>query len=203
MARADQIESAYRARVRALLDVMAARLEGEYGRRVNLADVDRTFAAFAPQAAALIEQAQASGVSFTLGYMRQMLTERAGRLIEPAPLRFSPVGLTEKGRPLLEGMAAIPALVKAEIGKGRPLQEIRDYGSFLIRRFGDAETTRAIEAAADLVARDTPEVIGWEGVVSAAACGPCRGNAGRHSLNQQMYRHGGCDCVKQYVVEAA
>ena len=202
MATAQALEAAYRTKVRTLLDAMTARLEREYGRRVNLADIDRTFAAFVPEAVAIVEAAQAAGVSLSLGFLRASLAERAGRVVEPGPLPFSPAGTNEQGRPLADGLAAVPAMLKEAIGKGRPLQEVRDLGRSLVARFGDAETSRAMDVAITAAARNTPEVVGWEGIVGAGACEGCRSNTGLHELGATMYRHGGCECVRQWVVRA-
>lgn len=202
MAAAD-IERAYRARIQALLDMLVARLERTFGDVVDEDDIDATFSRFAPQAAALVESAQAAGVSITLGYLRSLLTELAGHPVEPARLKDSPVGTNASGTTLLAGMASIPALIKQQIGKGRPATEALDYGRSLVSQFGDAETTRAIDVAAERVSRGTTELVGWEGIVSADACDGCRGNEGRHDLSDDMYRHPGCHCVRQWVLEPA
>ena len=200
MATAAALEAAYRARVRTLLDAMAARLDREYGRRVNLADIDRTFALFVPEAVSIISAAQAAGVNLSLAFLRASLAERAQRAIEPSPPTASPIGLNEQGRPLAAGLAAVPSMLKEAIGKGRALEDVRTLGRSLVTRFGDAETTRAMDTALVQSAMNTTEVVGWEGLVRSNACDPCRGNAGQHDVAQTMYRHPGCDCVRQWVV---
>lgn len=202
VATAQALEQAYRVKVRALLDVMASRLEREYGRRVSLEDLDRTFALFVKEAVAIVAAAQAAGVSLALAYLRASLAQRAGRPVEPAPLPFSPVGINEQRKPLAQGLAAIPAMMKREIGRGRPLSAVRDLGRSLVVRFGDAETSRAMDVAITTAASRTPQVVGWEGFIEDTACPGCQTNEGRHLLTQTMYRHPGCNCVRQWIVDS-
>lgn len=197
--RAKLVALAYRRQLAALRATLERRIHALYG-TVSAEDLDATFAAFASAAAPMIEAGQASAAAFSAAYLRALFAVQAGRTIEPAPPPDDLVGRTEKGLPLRDGIAAIPSMVKAQIGAGKPLDEALEFGRYLAARFMDAEVVRVADATTDSIASRTPEVRTWRGIVSATACDRCRTNAGEHAADVPLYRHGGCLCAREWVV---
>lgn len=198
--RSELVGQAYRR----LLDQLRAAVERSIGSlyaTVDAGDLDAAFARFNAETAPLIAAGQGSAATLAAGYLRALFEVQAGRTIEPGPAPDGIVGVTEKGLPLVDGMAALPALVKAQIGQGRPLAEALEFGRYLATRFADSEVVRVVDATTTAIVAATPEVRGWRGRVRAGACGPCRSNnAGEHALDERPYRHGDCGCSVEYFV---
>ena len=197
----NELERRYRARVAELRQQILDALNRLYGQTIDPEDLDAAFEAFSPRAAVLLRAGQARGISLATGYLSALITVMGGRTPDLRAFTGAElIGYTEKGLPLAEGMAAFPAMVKAQIGKGADIGQAVEYGRFLSERFGDAEVTGAIDRHTEVVTAESGEFTGWEGIVSGGACDPCSGNAGFHELSEPIYRHGNCNCTKQYIV---
>jgi hypothetical protein len=197
--RARLVADAYRRQLTSLRRTIERRVLALYG-AISPEDLDASFAAFFAAAAPLITAGQASASTLSAAYLRSLFSVQARRTVDPAPPPDGLIGRTELGLPIIEGMAAFPALVKGQIGAGKPLAEALDFGRYLAGRFTDAEIIRVADATTDSIARRTREVRGWRGIVSPGACGPCRANAGLHAASDELYRHGGCGCSREWVV---
>ena len=197
----NELERRYRARVAELREQILAALNRLYGQSIDPDDLDESFGVFNPRAAALLQAGQARGISLATGYLSALITVMGGRAADlRAFTGLELIGYTAEGKTLAEGMAAFPAMVKAQIGQGADIQQAVEYGRFLSERFGDAEVTGAIDRHTEAVTSGSGEFSGWEGIVSGNACDPCGANAGFHELSEPIYRHGSCNCTKQYVV---
>ncbi len=192
---ADILGQRYRAQVTALRQRVLSTLHGLYDAGVEFDDLDASFALVVPQAASVVRAGQEAGVALTTGYLTILVALEVGRA-------FGDVGSSAIADvdALATGMDAIPALMKQQIGQGIGPSETLDYGRFLVDRFSDAEVTRAIDMHTETLTRETRQFTGWEGIVSGNACDGCQSNAGLHDLAEDMYRHGSCNCTKQYVV---
>lgn len=190
--RSDLLDQRYRQHLALLLERVRERLGDLYDGRIDYDDLDASFVVLAPEIAALVRAAQSAGVALTTGYLSALVSIESGRRVPPIERVISDLA------DLIDGLDAIPSMVKQRI-VGVERQDALNFGRFLIQRFGDAEVTRAIDDHTDAMTR-SGDFSGWEGVVSAKACNPCRGNAGFHELSEPIYRHGSCNCTKQYVV---
>lgn len=196
-----ELERRYRARLAELRNQILAQLNRIYADTMTPDDLDAAFGAFNPRAAVLLQAGQARGITLASAYLAALITMEAGRRPDLGAFTGAGIiGTTASGTSLVEGMAAFPAMVKAQIGKGADIQQAVEYGRFLAERFSDAEVTSAVDRHTEAVTSDSGEFSGWEGIVSANACAPCGANAGFHDLSEPIYRHGSCNCTKQYVV---
>lgn len=196
-----ELERRYRFRLAELRSQIVATLQQLYGSTVTLDDLDAGFAALIPQAAVVVQAGQSRAVSLATAYLSALVTLNSGRLADLGSLTAADlIGFTQEGVPLAEGMAAWPSMVKQQIGKGATSSQASKFGRFLVERFADAEVTRAADSHSDAVTKQSGEFSGWEGIVSPKACAPCSANSGFHDLSEPMYRHGSCNCTKQYVV---
>lgn len=173
-----------------------------YGDMVKADDLDASYAGFFAPAAALVEAGQANGVALASGYLETLISLEAGRQARLTDLSATGVvGINAEGATLAEGMAAMPAMVKEQIGKGVPVAEAMAFGQYLAERFADAEVTSAVDRHTDAVTRASGQFTGWTGVL-AGTCDRCRSkNGGTHDLGTPMYRHPHCKCSKQFAVQ--
>lgn len=196
-----RLDERYREQVQALRTAVGSRVGEVWGSSVSPDDLDASFARFAQSAATLVRAGQARGVALAGGYLRTLVTLEAGRVPEFAPSLDDIVGITEEGASLLEGMDAMPSLVKQQIGKGEPVSKAMQFGRYLAERFADAQVTSAVDRYTDHATRTSGQFTGWRGVIHGT-CGPCRSrNSGEHSLDTPMYRHPHCKCSKEFIVE--
>lgn len=197
----NELERRYRVRLAELRAQIVVLLDRLYADRIDPADLDAAFSAFNPQAAIVLRAGQSRAVSLATGYLSALVTLMGGRRADLSAFTAADIiGTTATGLTLVEGMDAFPALVKAQIGKGADTKQAVEYGRFLAERFGDAEVTSAVDRHTEAVTTMSGEFSGWEGIVSGNACDPCGANAGFHALDEPIYRHGNCNCTKQYVV---
>ena len=199
----NELERRYRARLAELRAQVLAALNRLYAATIDADDIDAAFADFTPRAASLLLAGQSRGISLSTGYLSALITLMGGRTADLRAFTGAElIGYTAAGVSLEEGMDAIPAMVKQQIGKGVEISEALDYGRFLSERFGDAELTSIVDRHTEIVTANSGEFSGWEGIVSGGACEPCGANAGFHELSEPIYRHGSCNCTKQYVVKS-
>lgn len=169
-----------------------------YDTTISMDDLDGSFERIIPTAVPIVRAGQSASRLLALAHLRALLFRSVGRSIEPG--RADQIaGTTHEGLPLEHGLAAVPAMLKQSVSRGRSWDEVNQYGRYLMVRFADNETTQAADRATESAARNTSQITGWQGVVSAKACDPCRGNLGQHALDDPIYRHGGCNCQKQYI----
>lgn len=191
------IDLAFRRRLKALRDVVARRVDRIYGAAFDVTDVDAALAQIAPQLAELLEGSQETAAAYAVSYLGALLDDEPPDVPPPA-------GTTSRGEPLLAGMAAWPAMIKAQIGLGRPAEEVASYARYLGTRFVDSETTAAADDVMAAIADKSDRLNRWEGIVSAGACDQCVSqNVGEHDLSEELYRHAGCGCIKQWVADPA
>lgn len=196
-----ELERRYRARLAELRNQILAQLNRIYADTIDPDDLDAAFGEFNPRAAVLLQAGQARGITLASAYLMAQITMEAGRRPDLGAFTGAGIiGTTAAGASLVDGMAAFPAMVKGQIGKGADIPQAVEYGRFLAERFGDAEVTSAVDRHTEAVTSRSGEFTGWEGIVSGNACDACAANAGFHSLDEPMYRHGSCNCTQQYVV---
>lgn len=199
----NELERRYRARLAEIRSQILAALNRLYDGTVTGDDLDASFAAFTPRAASLLLAGQSRGISLATGYLSALITLMGGRVADLRAFTGADlIGFTTSGVSLEQGMDAIPSMVKQQIGKGADIAQALDYGKFLSERFGDGEVLGVIDRHTELVTAGSGEFTGWEGIVSGGACEPCGANAGFHDLSEPIYRHGSCNCTKQYIVAA-
>jgi hypothetical protein len=118
-----------------------------------------------------------------------------GRALDPLPLAEI-VGTRLDGvTPIRAGMDAFGPMILDYIGQGHDTFEAEMYGGSLIERYADSEARGAADR--ELANQEQrPEIIGWEGIVDDDACDACQANAGVHELDEEIYRHGNCNCEK-------
>jgi predicted ABC-type ATPase len=203
----DLARSVLNERYAAQLDTLKARVRTAIGAiyqdSVSPEDLDAAFGRFAERAAPIVEAGQEAAVALNAAYLQTLVELEAGvdeQLADPALVKDI-VGLTGEGASLQTGMEAFPAMVKDQIGTGRPIGEALGFGLYLAQRFGDAEVTSAVDRHADAVTKRSRRFRGWLGRLHGT-CAACRErNAGEHPLSQTIYRHPHCRCTKEYLVE--
>jgi hypothetical protein len=185
------------ARLRAIVD---ARVRAAYG-ELDPDAISESFAAFAAKAVPLIVAGQQTAQRLAEGYLRALVINGTGRPFElatPSPA----VGVTREGRSILDGLAAIPAMVLGRIGAEATTDEALEFGRYLVERFTDAEVLDAADRTIAAQAQRAP-VVGWNGVVEPDACDPCNElNSGFHTMDTPIYRHGACQCAMEIVFAA-
>lgn len=197
----NELERRYRLQLAALRQQVLTALRRLYGETVTPDDLDAAFAAFNPRAASLLRAGQSRGISLATAYLAALISVESGRRPDLGAFTGAGIiGTTAEGMALEEGMDAFRSMVKSQIGKGAEVDQALDFGRAIAERFTDAELTSAVDRHTDAVTAGSGEFSGWEGIVSALACDPCQGNSGFHELSESMYRHGSCNCTKQYVV---
>lgn len=193
------LEDRYRAQQQALLDRVDQSLAALYGSTIEPNELDASFARLFPKAAAVVAAGQAAGITITTAYLSALVLRDGGRTSQ-LPILKDLVGTSRAGT-LDEGMSAWPALVKQRIGEGVDRAEAIAYGAYLVNRFGDGEVTRVSDLQAEHATQHSPHFRGWRGILSATACKECSdNNSGEHPLSQPIYRHGSCNCTKQFLV---
>lgn len=191
--RPDPLTRAYQARVEAIHREVERRLVALYGDRIDSADIKATFDRYIGDAESIIAGGQASVASLAEAYLESRAA-RAGVALALDDLGEDVIGTTRDGSDLPTGMAAFGGMVLGQISIGRTVEQALEYGQYLATRFADSELTGTADRIRDdPVVRD--RLTGWEGVVSAESCDPCKSNEGSHELADEIYRHPGCDCV--------
>jgi hypothetical protein len=194
-----KVDRLYRQR----LDAIRTQLSADLRRRfeaLDADDLDGSFEEFVAENEHRIAAGKATAQTLAVTYL-ELLGAEVGVDFEPLPEDEGLPDRTEAGT-IRDGLAAIPAMVKAAIGEGRPVEEAIAFGASLVERFTDNEMTRAAEEETERQSRASDRIVGWEGVVSAGSCDPCQGNAGVHGLDEEMYRHPSCDCTRTVVFAA-
>jgi hypothetical protein len=182
----------YRAQRWAVERSTLASVQAAYDDEVDPDDIKGSFDKVARRAAPTIAAGQARTAVTTAAFIRQLALVERREVLEPELPAVA--GTTEQGRSVLEGMAALGPMVLASIAKGKGLDEAIEYGRHLFERFASAEVIRAADEVIDAQPRRV--VTGWEGIISPDACDNCQDNAGIHSLDEEMWRHGNCNCER-------
>jgi hypothetical protein len=165
-----------------------------YGSTISGESLDDEFGRLFLPAAALVAAGQAQSRATASGYLRGLITLQAGRTVALPVLRLPPVS------DIASRMDAWPAMVKGQLADGVSIEQALDYGRFLAERFGDNEVLTTADAQTELATKESGQFRGWEGDVSGDSCDPCQGNAGFHTVDEPIYRHGSCQCVQSWVV---
>lgn len=189
----DRVLTAYRERVARVRAQVERQLLARYG-AVDPDAISASFETYIAAIAPVIEAGQRSASDLAAGFLRSRVLAQRGELVDLEDAGDIP-GTTRDGKPLPAGLAAIPALVLSQIGKGGVVDAALEYGRYLVTRTADNEITGAIDRTFDRNAPRT-HVVGWEGIVAADACDPCTANAGVHDLETEFYRHPGCHCER-------
>lgn len=192
MVTAETVTAGYQSRLTSLRGGIERRIRLLYGEWVTVDDIDAAFREFVPRAVEVTEAGQIAGAMLTTAYLDALL-----QLARKGPLE-KPAHPFEAASPA--AFAALGPVVKSEIGKGRRLEDAVAFGSALAVRTADGEVTRAVDAVTTAAQR---RAVGWRGLVRSGSCGPCQANAGLHSFDEAMYRHPGCDCVRELVFGGA
>jgi hypothetical protein len=204
MARAErslQITDAYQAHLVTLAHRARAAAAADWGRMVDLEDLDRTQPAWARTIAATLAALQGAGTRLTAAYLAAFLTSELGRPIAPAHLdenRY--VGASRAGKPLADALVSTVITVKQAIAAGHDRGQAGQEGLHQAVRLAGAETLAPPRAAlADLMAGDD-RIAGWRRVTSGG-CGACIAAAAHpFSAQEPMKIHDGCKCTAEPVV---
>lgn len=198
---ASRLDRAYAQALARLRAEVEARVGAAYG-DLDPAAINESFAAFAAKAVPLILAGQQTAQRLAEGYLRALVINGTGRPFDPEPADRPAVGVTSEGRSLIEGLAAIPAMVLGRIGGGATTEEALEFGRYLVDRFADGEVVATADRTILAQSRRAP-VIGWNGVVEPDACDPCIDqNSGFHTMDTPIYRHGSCQCAMEIVFAA-
>lgn len=185
----------YRAQRTATRRSVAQSVHRTYVETVDPDEIVGSFAKTATRVAPAIADGQLRTATQTGAFLRQLATVQVGSVVEPILPALA--GLTEKGLPLVEGMAALGPMVLGSISDGMVIEDALAFGDFLFTRFADAEVTRVADEVIE--AQPRTRVVGWEGVVAPNACPECQANSGLHGMDEQMYRHPACFCERVLV----
>lgn len=188
--RAEVIADAYGRRLAAIRAEVDRRLAALY--RIDEDAIDESFQRFVERAVPIIAGGRASAATIAAAFIRSISLAEV-RELPPVPLRIDPM-TTSRGEPLPGAMAPIAGMILASIGRGRTAREAIEAGSFFARRLADNEVVAANDQQASVQAGQ--RIIGWEGIVEAGACDPCRDNAGEHDRDWELYRHASCGCSR-------
>jgi hypothetical protein len=189
-----RLNSTYRRRLDAIRHQVASRVDRLYASTISGADLDAEFARLFGPTATVVAAGQAQGRATASGYLSGLIALEAGRTV-----RLPTVGLPTPAD-LASRMDAWPAMVKGQLAQGVGMAEALVFGHHLVGRFADAEVTHIVDAQVEVATRQTKEFRGWEGIVSGNSCEPCQDNAGFHDKGESIYRHGGCNCDRTWVV---
>lgn len=175
---------------------LADRLHTAYD--MDLDDIDTAWASFVPDASKAILAGQETAKVVAQGFSRYAISTALKDPWEPVESDVK-VGVTEEGRPIADALDAIPSMMKNAISASRQPGEVLAMGLFLTFRLGDNEIMSIADREVFAQAKRAGSA-GWEGIVSASACGRCTGNAGFHSFDERMYRHSSCACSMSLVI---
>lgn len=191
---ASAITSRYRSIQQAQTDRVRSTVTSTYDAEFDPDDITASVGRVSNRLASAIAGEQRVAQGMTRAFVRSLSVADIGRAVEPLPP--APVaGTTRAGASLLDGMAAIGPMVLGQIAQGVTIDQAREYGAFLFDRFATAEVIGAADREQQHQ-EARPEIIGWEGIVSADACDNCQENAGVHELAEEMHRHGNCTCTR-------
>jgi hypothetical protein len=199
---ADRASVRYQARVAQVKASIAAEIRTLYA-DVDPAAIDASMARFITEAEPVIAAGQASVADLTAAFIRASAFAQTGDLLDLADDADDIAGTTRGGAPLREGMGAFGPMVMGQIAQGKTVDEAMAFGEYLASRFADNELTGAGDRSLDAQGAALDAVIGWEGIVAPDACDPCQGNAGRHDVGDEVYRHPGCNCQRVAVFAPA
>lgn len=197
--------AAARTRQRQALARRAARAVDALWKRVDRADIARSWLALVPVATAAVTHAQTLSAASADGYLSDLaaaygVDDQAAAEVRAAAF----AGVASDGRELgpLLFRPAVTSL--AAIGQGASVPAALNAGRFvadMIARTQVADAGRAADATA-LAARHT--MTGYVRVLSAPSCSRCVILAGRrYRYNAGFKRHPRCDCVHLPVPSAS
>jgi hypothetical protein len=196
-----QITDAYQAHLVTLAQHARAAATTDWGRIVDVEDLDRTHPAWARSVAATLAVLQAAGTRLTAAYLAAFLTSELGRPVAPAQLDESRyVGASRTGKPLADALVPTVITVKQAIAAGQDRSQAGQQGLHQAVRLAGAETLATPRAAlTDLMASDD-RITGWRRVTSGG-CGACIAAAAHpYSAHEPMKVHDGCKCTSEPVV---
>lgn len=185
-----RVAAAYQARVAAIHAAIDTRIRALYV-DVDPDAIEQSIDDFIARAEPVIAAGQASVAELVAAYVRTA----SGDLVDAAGNVEAIVGTTRQGASLVDGMAAFGSMILGQIADGKSVDDAMQFGESLATRFADSEVTGAGDRQIDVLAA-VEVVTGWEGVVSPEACDACQSNAGRHELDEEIYRHPWCNCQR-------
>lgn len=193
------LEDRYQRQQLALQARLRSALTRAYGETIELDELDASFTRLFPKVAQIVKAGQSAGLSITTAYLSALVLRDARRTAR-LPMLTEIVGTSQVGS-LTDAMGAWPVMVKHQIAEGRTTEEAAAYGSYLVTRFGDAEVKRVMDAQTEHATTKSGLFRGWVGILHPPTCAECvANNTGTHGMDEQMFRHGSCDCSKQYLV---
>lgn len=155
-------------------------------------DIAATYRAFVPEAVPLIEAAQQSAQELATSYLSSL----GGRVI---PEDDGIAGTTRVGSPIRAGMEMFGSMILGSIGNGHEVAEALEFGYSLVSGFIDREVTAAHDRETERQVEADRAQWEWEGIVQPGSCDACAANAGRHSADEEFYRHNDCACTRVWV----
>lgn len=188
-----QPERAYRDRLAALREAVVLRVEAAY-RDVNPDAIRESFDEFVARVAPTIEAGQDAAQQLTLAYLANAAAQQGLASWEPEPGDEDIPGRNRAGVPLAEAMGGIVPLVLGAIAAGVAVSDAMDSGRYYATRFADNEVRDASDREQERQETKAAAIVGWSG--DAGECERCQVNNGDHSLDDEMYRHPGCGCVR-------
>lgn len=184
----------YRNASAAQLAALRAQADSLYDDEMDEEDIADSAASLATRLVPVVTAAQLAQQTLTLGFYRGYSIAQLGRVLEPLP-PAQIAGFRLGGQTLLDGMGPLGSMMLGAIANGQDLSSVMDYGRTLFERFSDGTARQAADV--EKANQDQrPEIIGWEGIVDANACDLCTDNAGEHGLDEEIYRHGNCNCER-------
>jgi hypothetical protein len=169
-------------------------VESAYGEEIDGDDILDSAGRVADRILPTIVAGQANAQRLAQGFYRGFSIATLGRTIEPLQA-LEIAGTRADGSSVRSGMEAIGPMILGQIAGGRDLGSALEFGRYAFERFADAE----VRGAADREKQNQetrPEIVGWEGIVDDAACDNCQANVGVHDLDEEMWRHGNCNCER-------
>jgi hypothetical protein len=166
-------------------------------RKVNLADLDGSWATVEDPLLAAIAAGQLDAAAASEGYLDKVLAEQR---IDPAaaarlsPGRFS--GIASDGRPLASLLQRSVVATKAAIGAGVAPQRVLAFGYTSLDLIAVTQVADAGRVADQVALVARRKVGGYVRMVGGSCCSRCAILAGRwYRWNQGFKRHPRCRCV--------
>lgn len=189
----DRLLEAYRRRSAAIHSLVERQLVALYA-ELDPDAIEASFRDYIDRAEPVITAGQASAAALAAAFVRSYVLARTGRVVDLEDIDEI-AGTRPDGSPIAEGMGAFAPMVLGRIARGADVTEAIDFGRYIATRYADGEVTSAADRAIAGQVSRSRRFDSWEGIVTAGSCDPCQANSGVHSLEVEIYRHPGCQCV--------
>lgn len=165
--------------------------------RVDLADLDRSWAKVADQLLVAVTGAQLAAAAVADGYLTEVLTQQgvaAGASAKVAPRLLA--GVASDGRPLASLLQQSIVATRAALAKGVPPGRARTAGYLTLDMAAATQVADAGRAADQVAIVARAQVTGYVRMLVGKSCSRCAVLAGkRFRWNDGFQRHPKCDCI--------